>query len=372
MIKINADWWEHLTPKPMHRRLREVEALLQNWCKTPYGTHWLGSAMQEHGVIRVKPGQDIPVVQFIALGDQPMYIAPQQKARVGHRAVGPGQFGSGRELEDNEIPIEPTIQVDIVTDPAQLAAARRFDMSPNVPGIRTPSLLFSAPARMLLAPRNWVKKSFVLYQHIFGNGSSYPIDGYFYVGVTTRSWQKRWIEHKRHIDTGSRLLFHRKFREELDAERITYVHHKVMGITDDVEVLYNTEEYLVQAHWDDQRRLNMIPGGKSGLKYLREHGLLAPRVVPTPDERDGLLETWLRNNPRRGLPAPWVSEKWKNDEWAVAQICGRDGRLSVDQVRSIRRLAEEHDAALIAERIGALNKEQVQRVIDGETYTRVV
>lgn len=67
-----------------------------------------------------------------------------------------------------------------------------------------------------------------------------------------------------------------------------------------------------------------------------------------------------------------VSEKWKDDAWAVAQICGREGRLSVEQVRAIRELALNHAADLIAERIGARNKEQVQRVINGETYVRVV
>jgi hypothetical protein len=115
----------------------------------------------------------------------------------------------------------------------------------------------------------------------------------------------------------------------------------------------------------------MIPDGKSGLKYLRENGMLAERVVPLPDERDRLVEGWLREHPRKGLPAPWVSDKWKDDEWAIAQICGRDGRLSVEQVRAIRQLANTCSADLIAARIGALNTEQVQRVIDGETYTRV-
>jgi hypothetical protein len=94
--------------------------------------------------------------------------------------------------------------------------------------------------------------------------------------------------------------FHRKLREELREGRVTYIHHKIMGITDDLEALYATEEWLVRGHWSDARRLNMIPGGKSGLKYLREN------VVPMPDERDRLLEAWLRENPRRGLPAPWV------------------------------------------------------------------
>ena len=145
-----------------------------------------------------------------------------------------------------------------------------------------------------------------------------------------------------------------------------------MGITDDLDALYATEEWLVEGHWADTRRLNMIPGGKSGLKYLRENGMLAERIVPSPDERDRLLESWLREHPRKGLPAPWVAEKWKDDAWAIAQICGRDDRLSVDQMRAIRELAKTYPADLIADRIGARNTEQVKRVIDGKTYTRVV
>jgi hypothetical protein len=78
--------------------------------------------------------------------------------------------------------------------------------------------------------------------------------------VTTRSWQVRWSEHRRAIEAGSPLLFHRKLREELDAGRVIYIHHKVMGITDDLEALYATEEMLVEGHWTDERRLNMIPG----------------------------------------------------------------------------------------------------------------
>ncbi len=80
----------------------------------------------------------------------------------------------------------------------------------------------------------------------------------------------------------------------------------------------------------------------------------------------------MKAHPRKGLPAPWISEKWKNDAWAIAQICGRDDRLSVNQVRAICELAREYSAEKIALRIGARNTEQVQRVIDGKTYTRVV
>lgn len=92
---INRASWEHLAPKPMHRRFREVETLLRQWCRSEYGAHWLRIARQKHGVIRVKPGQFIPVVHFIALGDSPVFIAPQLKVRLGHRMVGSDQFRSG-------------------------------------------------------------------------------------------------------------------------------------------------------------------------------------------------------------------------------------------------------------------------------------
>lgn len=372
MVSIDSLWWEHLAPKLMHRRLRELETLLRAWCRSDYGAHWLSLATQDGGVLRVRAGQYIPTVHFVALGNWPIFMAPLSEVRTGHRTVGLDQFRSGRPLEEGELALRPEIRLDVVSDPQLLAAAARMDTSLHIPGVREPSIVFSTPASYLLAPKAWPKKAYVLYQHIFGEGGSYPDDGFFYVGVTTRSWQDRWAEHRRAVEGGSPLLFHRKLRDELRSDRVSYIHHKVMGITDDLDTLYATEEWLVEGHWEDTRRLNMIPGGKSGLKYLREHGLLAKRVVPLPDERDRLVETWLREHPRKGLPAPWVAEKWKDDAWAIAQICGRDDRLSVDQVRAIRELAKNHAAELIAERIGARNADQVQRVIDGKTYTRVI
>lgn len=372
MVSINRQWWEHLAPKVMHRRVRELEALLQNWTRSDYGAHWLESARREDGLVRVSPGQFIPVAHVIALPGRAMFVAPQERLRPGHRMVGSSAMASGRPLAEGELALRPQIRVDVVGDPALLTAAAMGQTSGRVAGVKEPATLFSAPATLLLAPKTWPKKAYVLYQHIFGDGGAYPDDGYFYVGVTTRTWQARWAEHRRAMEVGSPLLFHRKLREELTAGRVTYIHHKVMGITEDLEQLYASEEYLVSGHWDDERRLNMIPGGKSGLRYLRENGMLPERVVPLPDERDRIVAEWLKAHPRKGLPAPWVSEKWKDDAWAIAQICGRDDRLSVDQVRAIRELAEGHSADEIAMRIGARTTDQVQRVLDRKTYTRVI
>ncbi|CAK3919165.1 hypothetical protein VCRA217O17_50001 [Vibrio crassostreae] len=152
---------------------------------------------------------------------------------------------------------------------------------------------------------------------------------------------------------------------------MTYIHHKVMGITDDLEQLYEAEEFLVEGHWSDERRLNMIPGGKSGLRYLRENRLLKKSVIPMPDDRVRVIRKWLVEHPRKGLPAPWVAEKWRDNEWAVAQICSREDRLSVEQIRAIRELGKEYTAEEIFDRIGAKNIDQIKRVLIGKTYTRI-
>ncbi|KAK0346260.1 hypothetical protein [Sphingobium yanoikuyae] len=371
MVAINRQWWEHLAPKPMHKRRSEIDALLTRWCSQQYGAWWLAHALKPNAVIRVSPGQIVPVVHMIALGNRPAYIAPPSRVRVGDRTVGPDEFLSGKPLVDGELALEPTIRLDIVRDPQLLGTAARLEAPIHVPGVKEPSIVFSVPARLLLAPTLYPKKSFVLYQHIFGEGPSYPDNGFFYVGVTTRDWQVRWAEHRRAVKKGSQLLFHRRLREETDADRLTYIHHKVMAVTDDLEALYASEEYLVEGHWTDARRLNMIPGGKSGLRYLREHGMLKEANPPRPDERDQIVATWLQQHPRKGLPAPWLVERWKDSNWAIAQICSREDRLSVAQVRAIRELVVDHDVAFIAERIGARSVEQVQRVLDGKTYARV-
>ena len=373
MLQINRLWWEHLAPKPLISRRVEIESLLKAFINShPYGKEWYKVALNPEGVFRLKAGQVIPVIHMTFMGNRPGFVAPLKELKAGHRTVTrKTKYLSGKVLENEEKVIHPIIEVELVTDPLFISAASCGATSIDEAKIKEPSLVFSIPAHLLLVPQYFPKKSYVLYQHIFGNGGSYPNDGYFYVGVTTRNWQKRWTEHKHAIDTGSPLLFHRKFREEAERGKVTYIHHKVMGITDDIEQLYEAEEFLVEGHWSDERRLNMIPGGKSGLRYLRENGLLKKSVIPMPDDRDRVIRKWLDEHPRKGLPAPWVAEKWRDNEWAVAQICSREDRLSVEQVRAIRELGKEHSAEEIFDRVGAKNIDQIKRVLIGKTYTRV-
>lgn len=79
-VIINKLWWEHLAPKPIIPRRREVEALLNNFIRTsPYGAEWIKVANNPNGIFRVKPGQVIPVVQLIFLGKAPGFVAPFKK-----------------------------------------------------------------------------------------------------------------------------------------------------------------------------------------------------------------------------------------------------------------------------------------------------
>lgn len=263
---IDRVWWKHLTPSPMHSMHGEVQQHLRHWCETEYGKFWLSAARNPGGVIRAKVGDSIPDFHMVAMRNGLKFVVPQQRLRQGHRQVSTGtsEYRSGKPQQAEEFILSPVIRFDLVTDPALMAAARKFNTNMPSAHVSEPSILFSAPAHLLIAPTGWPKKSFVLYQHIFGEGNSYPIDGYFYVGITTRSWKTRWAEHRRAMRKGSTLLFHRKLREELEAKRVTYMHHKIMGVTSDVEMLYSAEEALVRGHWDDNRRLNMIPGGRAG------------------------------------------------------------------------------------------------------------
>ncbi|MCS6137027.1 hypothetical protein G3496_19185 [Shewanella baltica] len=106
-------------------------------------------------------------------------------------------------------------------------------------------------------------------------------------------------------------------------------------------------------------------------RYLRENGLIAKSAVPKPDERDPILSTWLKEHSLKGLPAPWGADRWRDNDWEVAQICGRDGLLSAELVRLIRHFANEYTAEEIYRRICANDVGQVLRVLDGQAYTRV-
>lgn len=216
--------------------------------------------------------------------------------------------------------------------------------------------------------------TFTAYCHSFGDAEEEEEPNFIYYGITQRAWQQRWAEHRRAIERGSPLKFHRTFNEEVRSGRATNIHHEVVAVAGTRDEILETEETLVAGILGDPYCLNMIPGGKAGFAYMHEHGMLGSRRKEISiDARDSLLEDWLQAHPREGLPAPWVADRWvQNEAWAASFVCSVEGRLSVEQVQRIRHLsAGGKDTKAIQTEVGARTLSQVKGVIEGRTYNRV-
>jgi hypothetical protein len=381
---LDKDALRRFAPKEIFKHYRAFDQALESIARRH--SWYRGLVSNPLGIFR--GAKYIPVIHLIALyrnGQWNYFPGRAQPFKPEHRMV--GESGATEELA-----MQPLLQLEVVTDPQltvghDVQVARQLLLEQAQGGMATlqaltregnmastPAQLFSIPLAMILTPtsKRYLRHRFTLYQHIFGAGHEYPTDGLFYVGITSRDWQKRWGEHRAAINRGSSLKFHRAYRERKQAQQLTYVHHKVMGVASTLDELHQLEEVFVAGHWDDTRLLNMIPGGKAGIEYLHKHRVFEKKVVSMPEELERTLENWLREHPRKGLPAPWVAEQWKDPEYAMKVICGPEGRLSVEQVMLIRTLGQGGTSAdEIVDRVGARSAEQVKGVLTGRTYGRV-
>ena len=131
------------------------------------------------------------------------------------------------------------------------------------------------------------------------------------------------------------------------------------------------EEREVDRFATDTNALNMIPGGFKGLKFLHQHRI-TDRIDISLQERERAVDEYVRRNPRRGIPNPFISELWKDDAFYLRNIGAREKTLSPEQVRKIRQLAAEGlSLSEIRHEVDALNDLQVKNVIAGRTYRRV-
>ena len=228
--------------------------------------------------VKLKVGDFEPVFHFIAMitpnGWHRFAIPPDNLQKIKSNARY-AVAGKNFDIKDTgEIYLMPTFRLEIVTDPylieqtmlgTLVASGQAFPRFER-PKVTKPSVLFSSNVGNLVT--NKITHSehpeppkFVLYQHMFGDDTEYPMNGPFYVGLTRRDWKKRWSEHRAAINHGSPLKFHRVFRERRESGLLTHVHHKIMGAVDDLEMLQQLERDLVEGHWHDKRLLNMRRGG---------------------------------------------------------------------------------------------------------------
>jgi hypothetical protein len=211
---------------------------------------------------------------------------------------------------------------------------------------------------------------------------------FVYYGITKRSWNKRFTEHlETALGAGSRRLFPAKMNELLSA-RADHIRGEnrtnpmlsgvitsicAVGLNEDSAM--DVEEYLVDKYSLSSKYpngLNMIPGGREGIKVLRKLSPVGGTSLTESDDREALLDEYLKTHPHVGRPNPGVAESWNDPAYAEAVICGRENRLSAEQVREIRYLAAMGNGIdRIRELIGALDDGQVSRVLSGRTYTRI-
>jgi len=194
-------------------------------------------------------------------------------------------------------------------------------------------------------------------------------DTYYYVGITGRNWLQRLGEHIAETRRGKRRLFYQTLRDSMGWQGVLYT-SSLQEINQSYDEAMNWEESYVDKIASDQYGLNMIPGGFKGLQYLHKLGI-TNKVRVSLEERDRAISIYVAENPRKGIPNPFVKGWWEDDEHYEQVNDANPKRLSVEQRKEIRRLhAEGVSIPKIVKHVGALDERQVKDFLSGNTYKR--
>lgn len=194
-------------------------------------------------------------------------------------------------------------------------------------------------------------------------------DTYYYVGITSRNWLERLGEHIAETRRGNRRLFYQTLRESSGWQNVLYS-SSLMEINQSYDEVMNWEELHVDEIAADHYGLNMIPGGFKGLQFLHKHRI-TNKVGVSLEERDRAISEYARQNPRKGIPNPFIKAWWEDDDHYEQINEANSKRLTVDQRKEIRRLdAEGVSIPNITKHVGALDERQVKDFLLGKTYKR--
>lgn len=215
------------------------------------------------------------------------------------------------------------------------------------------------PVNEILRGAPALRGSHCVYQHCFDVETPAA-----YIGVTKQRWFDRYAQHLSSARSGSPYLFHRAIREH--GERRSF--HRVITSLLSEDDAMRLEEELVGMFSLYPLGLNMIPGGRAGIRYLHNLGV----AVGNAADRDAAVERLAGEPSRAGRPNPLCAARWESDpDFNARVICGHSGRLTVEQLRVIRTLARQGiSAAEIADRTGD-SKRRVAAVLAGKRYARV-
>jgi hypothetical protein len=230
----------------------------------------------------------------------------------------------------------------------------------------------SVPLQMVLDNAPSCFDRYQMYQHDFLiDGASESIKNACYVGITKRGWRTRWAEHVRAAKSGSHYRFHQAIRQWHGVAKA--VSHAVVAVGLSERQAMAAEEEAIRRDTLYPFGLNMIPGGNSGLAYLRAIGALGTGERIAPDDRQSAINRFFERATRKGLPNPLAAANWLDASYSERVICSGPDRLKAQQIRDARFFASMgQDAAQIAPQVGARNIAQIERVLSGSTYARIV
>ncbi len=197
------------------------------------------------------------------------------------------------------------------------------------------------------------------------------VEQWYYAGITSRNWLERMEEHLHEIRSGSNKRFHAAWRTYAGNSRVL-LGSELVVLNHSYEGIMAWEEEQVDIHMAAGRSLNMIPGGFKGLRFLHEHRLTAGVNISLEEREQAILEYVRQGGVRPRVPNLLLAELWRDDQFYLKVLAGRDDVLVPAQVIAIRQLAAGgKDIQQICEAVGARNFNQVRRVLAGKTYTRV-
>lgn len=246
--------------------------------------------------------------------------------------------------------------------------------------------IFSVPVQCVLKGWGNVENGHMIYEHNISamDFSEQQFESVSYIGLTSRNWQTRYKEHQRDALTGSELIFHSSLRRVFNCESFTQSGLGSFELVRKGAVLLSELQYVNLSYEEAMqieeqmvertlypKGLNMIPGGFAGFQFLHKLGLLNRSQISV-DERDKAAAKYLLDKTHGPRVAPWVKEKWNDDQFYEQVIFKRSNTLNRDQIQSIRRYGREwgFDHELIANLVGA-NDRQVRDVLSGKYYSRV-
>lgn len=224
----------------------------------------------------------------------------------------------------------------------------------------------------------------------YNNFEKTKVSAYTYIGITKRNWKKRYQEHLNDSRNGSYIRFHRFLRGEFfQIGAIDHIIDKA-GITEEEAMEIEEKNVEQQSLYPFfSKGLNMIPGGKAGLKCIHEYAKRTGYKIDGKLEAD-IFESELLKIQNQMLQKiaedkdcayknAKLAELWANDiDFRIKAITNQANHFSYTQIQAARMLlASGWDFDKIYEYITkiddtkSITKERLTMLLNGVTYKSI-